>query len=82
MLETSNVVLKYTHICSFHDLHMTWNYKRFFKCDSKKILNGLICDNCDIFYIGEIEELKQRTWKHKSNVSHPNNSGCKKCTGD
>ena len=61
MLETSNVVLKYTHICSFHDLHMTWHYKRFFKCDSKKILIGLICDNCDIFYIGEIEELKQRT---------------------
>ena len=39
----------------------------------------LICNNCDFFYIGQTEELKQRTRKHKSDVNHPNNSNCKKC---
>ena len=40
----------------------------------------LICNNCDFFYIGKTEELKQRTRKHKSDVIHPNNSNCKKCS--
>ena len=40
----------------------------------------LICNNYDFFYIGQTEELKQRTRKHKSDVIHPNNSNCKKCS--
>ena len=32
------------------------------------------------FYIGQTEELKQRTGKHKSDVGHSNNSNCKKCS--
>ena len=40
----------------------------------------LFCNNYDFFYIGQTEELKQRTRKHKSDVIHPNNSNCKKCS--
>ena len=40
----------------------------------------LICNNCDFFYIGETEELKQRTKKHKLDVIHHNNGNCKKCS--
>ena len=47
---------------------------------SKDVLYILICNNCDFFYIGQTEELKQRTRKHKSDVIHPNNSNCKKCS--
>ena len=42
---------------------LTWHYKRFFSCDSKVVLYVLICNNCDFFYIGQTEELKQRTRK-------------------
>ena len=59
---------------------MTWHYKRFFSCGSKDVLYVLICNNCDFFYIGQTEELKQRTRKHKSDVIHPNNSNCKICS--
>ena len=58
---------------------LTWHYKRFFSCDSKDVLYVLIWNVCDFFDIGKIEELKQRTGKHKSDVLHPNNSNCKKC---
>ena len=47
---------------------------------SKVILYVLICNNCDFFYIGQTEEFKQRTWKHKPYVIHPSNSKCKKCS--
>ena len=57
---------------------MTWHYKHFFSCVIKDILYVLICNNCDFFYIGQTEELKQHTQKHKSDVIHPNNSNCKK----
>ena len=59
---------------------LTWHYRRFFSCGSKDVLYVLICNNCDIFYIGQIGELKQRTRKHKSDVIHPNNTNCKKCS--
>ena len=57
---------------------LTWHYRHFSSCDSKDVLYILICNNCDFFYIGQIEELKQRTRKYKSDVIHPNNSNCKK----
>ena len=57
---------------------LTWRYKRFFSCDSKDVLYVLICNNCDVFYIGQTEELKQHTWKDKSDGSHPINSNCKR----
>ena len=58
---------------------LTWHYKRSFNCDSKDVSYLLICNNCGFFYIGQTEELKQHTQKHKSDVIHPNNSNCKKC---
>ena len=57
---------------------LTWQYKRSFRCDSKDVSYVVICNNCDFFYIGQTEELKQRTRKHKSDVIHPTNSNCKK----
>ena len=57
---------------------LTWHYRRFCSCDSKDVLYVLICNNYDFFYIGQTEESKQRTRKHKSDVIHPNNSNCKK----
>ena len=59
---------------------LTWYYKLFFSCDSKDVLYGLTCNNCDFFYIRQTKELKQHTRKHKSDVTHPNNSNCKKCS--
>ena len=57
---------------------LIWCYKLFFSCDRKDVLYVLICNNCDFFYIGQTEELKQSTQKHKSDVIHPNNSNCRK----
>ena len=59
---------------------LTWHYKCSFSSDSKDVVHVLICNNCDFFYIGQTEELKQCTQKHKSDVIHPNNSECKKCS--
>ena len=59
---------------------LTWHYIHFFSCDSKDVLCILICNNSDFFYTGQTEELKQCTRKHKSDVIHPNNSNCKKCS--
>ena len=59
---------------------MTWHYKRFINVLYTDVLYLLICNNYDFFYIGQTEELKQRTRKHKSDVIHPNNSYCKKCS--
>ena len=55
-------------------------YTHHFTCDSKNVLYVLICNYCWVFYIGHSEDLKQRTRKHKSDVYHPENSNCKKCS--
>ena len=55
-----------------------WKYTRYFDCDSANVLYILICNNCWKFYIGETQETKQRTRKHKSDVLHPENSNCTK----
>ena len=34
----------------------------------------------NLFFIVQTEELKKRTQKHKSDVIHPNNNDCKKCS--
>ena len=59
---------------------LTWYYESSFSCDSKVVLYVLIFNHCDFFFIGQTEELKQRTQKHKSDVIPPNNSNCKKCS--
>ena len=50
---------------------LTWHHKCSFSCDRKDVLYVLICNNCDFYYIGQIEKLKKRTWKHKSDVINP-----------
>ena len=39
-----------------------------------------MCNNCHFFYTRKTEGLKQGTRKHKSDVIHPNDSNCKKCS--
>ena len=46
----------------------------------KDVLYVLICNKCKFFYTWQTEQLKQRRRKHKSDVIHPNNSNCKKCS--
>ena len=58
---------------------MIWHYKRYFNCDSKNVINRLMCNTCEQFYLGQTANLKQRIKKHKSDVFHPQNSFCKKC---
>ena len=58
----------------------TWNYNKFFDCDSKDILYILICNYCDYFYLGKTIDFKQEIRKPKSDVKHPSNSTCRECT--
>ena len=54
-----------------------WEYRRFFNCDSKNVIYIVVCRKCWKFYIGETSDLKVRTRKHKSDISHPKNSYCR-----
>ena len=56
----------------------SWNYTRFFNCDSENVIYILICRTCWKFYIGETKKLKPRTRKHRSDVLLPQNTFCKK----
>ena len=42
---------------------VTWNYNKFFDCNSKDVLYILICNNCDYFYLGKTIDFKQRIRK-------------------
>ena len=57
-----------------------WRYNRLFTCDSKNILYVVQCKNCNEFYVGKAGAVKPRLSKHASDVRHPENSKCKKCT--
>ena len=57
-----------------------WTYTRYFSCDSLNILYVLICINCPENYLGKTDKTKQRVSKHASDVRHPENSNCKKCS--
>ena len=59
---------------------MIWHYKCYFNCDSKNVIYILMCNTCEWFYLGQTTNLKQRIRKHKSDVFHPQNSFCKKCS--
>ena len=47
---------------------ITWTYKNYFSCDSKGIIYILICKTYDSFYLGQTQDFKQRSAKHKSDV--------------
>ena len=76
------LILKNVYLCRSNTKTNCWlgTINTFFSCHSKDVLYVLICNNCEFFYNGRTEELKQRTRKHKSHVFHPNNSNCKKCS--
>ena len=52
---------------------ITWTYKNYFSCDSKDVIYILICKTCNNFYLGQTQDFKQRTAKHKSDVRNPHN---------
>ena len=54
-----------------------WEYRRHFTCNAKNVIYILKCKHCWRFYIGETNDLKPRTRKHKSDVKHPKNSNCR-----
>ena len=56
----------------------SWSYNRLFDCNSKNVIYVVKCFNCWLFYIGETEDLKERTRLHMSNVHNPCNANCKK----
>ena len=58
---------------------VTWNYNKFFDCDSKDVFYILICNNWDYFYLGKTIGFKQSIRKHKSDVKHPQNNTCTEC---
>ena len=58
---------------------ITWTYKNYFSCDSKDVIYILICKNCDNFHLGQTQDFKQRTLKHKSDEKNLHNSTCRIC---
>ena len=59
---------------------ITWKYKNYFSCDSKDVIYILIYKNCDNYYLGQTQDFKQRTTKHKSDEKIPHNSTCRICS--
>ena len=59
---------------------VTWTYKNYFSCDSKDVIYILVCKTCDNFYLGQTQDFKQRTAKHKSDVKNLHNSTCRICS--
>ena len=57
-----------------------WTYENYFSCDSKDIIYILICKTCDNFYLGQTQDFKQRTAKHKSDVKNSYNNTCRICS--
>ena len=55
-----------------------WIYNHPFDCNCRNVIYVVQCSNCWMFYIGETEDLKQRTRLHISNTHKPENSNCKK----
>ena len=39
-----------------------------------------MCKTCDNFHLGQTQDFKQRTAKHKSDVKNPHNSTCRICS--
>ena len=59
---------------------ITWAYNNYFSCDSKEVIYISICKTCDNFYLGQTQDLKQITRKHKSDVKNLHNSTCRICS--
>ena len=59
---------------------MIWHCQSYFNCDSKDVIYILICNTWEWFYLEQTANLKQGIRKYKSDVFHPQNSFCKKCS--
>ena len=63
-----------------NDKTITWTYKSHFSWDSKDVIYILICKTCDNFHLGQTQDFKQRTAKHKPDVKNLHNSTCRICS--
>ena len=54
--------------------------QKLFLCDSKDVIDILICKTCDNFYLQQTQDFKQRTAKHNSDVKNWHNSTCMICS--
>ena len=52
----------------FKNKLLTWHYR---SCGSNDVLFVPICNNCDLFYVGQTEELKQRALRTCSKMKEP-----------
>ena len=59
---------------------MIWHYKRYFNCDSNNVIYILMWNTCKWSYLGETTNLKQGIRKPESDIFHPQNVKCKKCS--
>ena len=59
---------------------ITLTYKNDSTDDSKDIIYNLICKTCNNFYLGQTQDFRQRTGKHKSDVKNTYNSTCRICS--
>ena len=57
-----------------------WKYNRQFSCNSANVLYVVKSEQDDNFYVGKTKMVKHRISKHISDINHPENSNCKKCT--
>ena len=74
----SGFIVECTSFMFGENLQFEWRYNRYFDCKSNNVIYILICNYCWYFYIGETDDLKQRTCLHKSNTVYPGNSNCSK----
>ena len=63
-----------------NDKTITWTYKSYFSCTNKDVIYILICKTCNNFYLGQTQDFKQTTAKHKSGVKTWHNSTCRICS--
>ena len=57
-----------------------WIYNRHFTCNSKNALYVVVCNHTPDAYLGKTDDVKQRMYKHASDVRLPHNSKCRECS--
>ena len=63
-----------------HGETFEWTYTRLFTCNSRNVLYVVFCIHPPDFYLGKTDDIKQRMYKHASDVRIPENSNCRECS--
>lgn len=48
----------------------TWKIKSSMNCKARNVIYVILCTNCDSFYIGQTENLRNRVTLHKEQIKH------------